>query len=129
MTIFLCEQYDCVCGIFSTLEAALAHMDECRDCKVVAYREEGVEYKRTGLIVQYLKCENCGKRWRSDTAPVLWWDNSPFCRFDCAKETQDFVSAGFVGIHGSTTQEVKQRVQDAIAKGEDPYKGCFSRGI
>jgi len=116
-----------VCGdgkIFSSIDATLLYVDRFGGT-ALEYRPDGNEFKPTGFSVSWLRCENCNKRWRSDTAPSF--GEQDCCSPECAKEVEDFYAAGGIGIFGQSVREVKEHIRKCSEAGHDPYAECAGR--
>lgn len=128
MKIYICEnRYEPDCGVFSTLEAAILHLNKCRSCEVQLYELAGEEFQPSGDGISWVNCENCGIEWRTDQAATFTMNGEPFCSELCRHETAEFYGSGNRGIVGNTTRQVRQRIVDAVMRNADPYEGCHSR--
>ena len=108
MIIYVAEQYhDNDCGIWSTREAAIKHLDSCSCCRICSYELTDCQFTPTGDEIYYWRCENCGEGDRSDITPPFHMDSYDYCSLVCGQETREFYDSGKIGIHGCTTREAK----------------------
>ena len=123
MKIYACElRYDGLCCVKPTLESALFHIETC-GCEVIELVLSGDSFNRTGVTHFRWKCENCGKRERTDRLLPLRSDEygGMYCSTVCLKETMNFYAMGFCGTHGYTTRESMEKLGGGPKKDEPCY--------